>query len=102
MQANPIRQRPKKAAPTTKSGSTATRSPREGSVMWAVIQVLKDRRKQMTAAEIYAQIAERKLASGLKGKTPEQSVAAALAVAAKRGQYVERAEPGKFRLRKDK
>jgi HB1, ASXL, restriction endonuclease HTH domain len=54
----------------------------------------------MTAAEIYAEIRERKLAPGLKGKTPEQTVAAQLAVHAKRGVYVERAAPGKFRLKR--
>ena len=54
----------------------------------------------MTAAEIYAEIRERTLAPALKGKTPEQTVAAQLAVHAKRGLYVERTEPGKFRLRR--
>jgi hypothetical protein len=68
--------------------------------MGAAIEVLRGRRKPMTATEIYAEIDKRKLAPGLKGKTPEQTVAATLAVAAKRGQHVERAEPGKFRLRK--
>jgi hypothetical protein len=91
---------------STKPSTTRTPQPqtarkatelREGSTMWAVVQVLRGKRKPMTAAEIYAEIRERKLAPGLKGKTPEQSVAARLAVAAKRGLYVERAEPGKFR-----
>lgn len=76
------------------------REPREGSTMWAAMQVLRGKRKPMTAAEIYAEIRERKLAPGLKGKTPEQTVAAQLAVHAKRGRYVERAEPGKFRLKR--
>jgi hypothetical protein len=40
------------------------------------------------------------LAPGLKGKTPEQTVAAQLAVHAKRGLYVERPERGKFRLKR--
>jgi hypothetical protein len=39
------------------------------------------------------QIRDRKLAPGLKGKTPVQSVAVQLAVHAKRGLYVARAEP---------
>jgi HB1/ASXL restriction endonuclease-like protein with HTH domain len=68
--------------------------------MWAVMKVLDGKRKPMTAVEIHAEIAAGKLATGLKGKTPEQTVAAALAVHAKRGLYVERAAPGKFRLRK--
>jgi hypothetical protein len=65
-----------------------------------VVQVLRGKRKPMTAAEIYVEIRERKLAPGLKGKTPEQSVAARHAVAAKRGRYVERTGPGKFRLKR--
>ena len=79
---------------------TAPRAPREGSTMWAAIEVLRGKRKPMTAREIYAEISERKLAPGLKGKTPEQTIAAQLAVHAKRGLYVERAEPGKFRLKR--
>jgi hypothetical protein len=62
------------------------REPREGSTMWAAIEVLRGKRKPMTAAEIYPEIHERKLAPGLKGKTPEQTVAAQLAVHAKRGR----------------
>jgi hypothetical protein len=48
--------------------------------MWAAIEVLRGKRKPMTAREIYAEITERKLAPGLKGKTPEQTIAAQLAV----------------------
>jgi hypothetical protein len=81
---------------------SARSGPREGTTMWAVIRVLEGADAPMSPKEIYAQIAERKLASGLKGKTPEQTVAAALAVAAKRGQHVERAEPGKFQVRKER
>jgi hypothetical protein len=60
------------------------------------LKLLRGKRKLMTAAEIYAEIRERKLAPGLKGKTPEQTVA----TQAKRGVYVERAAPGKFRLKR--
>jgi hypothetical protein len=74
--------------------------PRQGSAMWAAIEVLRGKRKPMTAAEIYAEIRERNLEPNLKGKTPEQTIAARLAMAAKRGLFVERAEPGKFRLRR--
>lgn len=88
----------------TTQAATATqappRAPREGSTMWAAIEVLRGKRKPMTAHEIYAEISERKLAPGLKGKTPEQTVAAQLATHAKRGLYIERAEPGKFRLKR--
>lgn len=45
--------------------------PREGSTMWAAIEVLRGKRKPMSAAEIYAEIRERNLAPGLKGKTPD-------------------------------
>jgi hypothetical protein len=82
------------------SADSAPRTPREGSTMWAAIEVLRGKRKPMTAAEIYSEISERKLAPGLKGKTPEQTVAAQLAVHAKRGLYVERTEPGKFQLKR--
>lgn len=74
--------------------------PRKGSTMWAAIEVLRDHGKPMNATEIYAEIRERQLAPGLKGKTPEQTVAAQLAVHVKRGLYVERPEPGKFRLKR--
>ena len=76
--------------------------PREGSTLWAAIEVLRGKREPMRVAEIYAEIRVRKLAPGLKGKTPEQTVAAQLAVAAKRGLYVERAEPGKFRCKSER
>jgi hypothetical protein len=89
---------PTKKLPATTKGPR--REPREGSTMWAAIQVLRGKRKPMSASEIYAEIRERRLAPGLKGKTPEQTVAAQLAVHAKRGLYVERAEPGKFRLKR--
>ena len=84
------------AAPKPKA---AQRGPREGSTMWAAMEVLRGKRKPMTAGEIYAEIRERNLAPGLKGKTPEQTLAAQLAVNAKRRRYVERTEPGKFRLK---
>ncbi|HXE94248.1 MAG TPA: winged helix-turn-helix domain-containing protein [Gaiellaceae bacterium] len=74
--------------------------PREGSVMWAVIQVLDGKRKPMTPAEILAEIQDRRLAKKLAGKTPEASVAARLAVHAAKGLYVERPEKGKYQLQK--
>ena len=51
-------------------------------------------------SEIDRGFRERKLAPGLKGKTPERTLAAQLAVSAKRGRFVERTEPGKFRLKR--
>lgn len=92
------KQKPKpKTAPKPKM---AQRGPREGSTMWAAMEVLRGKRNPMTVDEIYAEIRERKLAPGLKGKTPEQTLAAQLAVNAKRGRYVERTKPGKFRLKR--
>ncbi|MGH2903239.1 MAG: winged helix-turn-helix domain-containing protein [Solirubrobacteraceae bacterium] len=91
--------RAKQATPV--SPPALATGPREGSTIWAAIGVLRGKRKPMSVAEIYSEIRERKLAPGLKGKTPEQTVAAQLAVAAKRGLYVERAEPGKFRLKSE-
>jgi hypothetical protein len=41
--------------------------------MWAAMEVLRGKRKPMTAAEIYAEIRERKLAPGLKGSSPRSS-----------------------------
>jgi HB1, ASXL, restriction endonuclease HTH domain len=87
--------------PESRAEAAGQGGPREGSTMWAAIEVLRDKGKPMRAAEIYAEIRERKLAPGLKGKTPEQTVAAQLAVHAKRGVYVERPEPGKFQLRSE-
>ncbi|HEX8745149.1 MAG TPA: winged helix-turn-helix domain-containing protein [Thermoleophilaceae bacterium] len=86
-----------KVAPKPKA---AQRGPREGSTMWAAMEVLRGKRTPMTAGEIYTEIRKRKLAPGLKGKTPQATLAAQLAVNAKRGRYVERTEPGKFRLKR--
>jgi hypothetical protein len=88
------------ATSTKQTKTKPAREPREGSTMWAAIEVLRGKRKPMTAAEIYAEIRDRKLAPGLKGKTPEQTVAAQLAVDAKRGLYVKRPEHGRFRLKR--
>lgn len=84
----------------SKQTTMATRAPREGTVMWAVIQVLAGKRKPLKPAEILAEIQERRLAKKLKGKTPEASVAARLAVHAKAGLYVERPEKGKYQLKR--
>ncbi len=85
---------------TSTEAKTKPQGPREGSVMWAVIQVLDGKRKPMTPAEILAEIQDRRLAKKLAGKTPEASVAARLAVHAAKGLYVERPEKGKYLLRK--
>jgi len=95
--------KPAAKAPSARPApTTPSKAPREGSTMWAVLQVLSGTTEPLSAKEIYAQIAERKLASGLKGKTPDQTIAAKLAVAAKKGEYVQRAAPGKFQLLKER
>jgi hypothetical protein len=81
-------------------GKSPQGGPREGSAMWAAMEVLRGKRKPMTAADIYTEIRERNLAPGLKGKTPAATLAAQLAVNVKHGRYVERTEPGKFRLKR--
>lgn len=73
--------------------------PREGSTMWAALKVLRSARKPMTGQQVYEKIAAQSLAPGLKGKTPEATVTAALNVAVARGQHgITRPEPGKFAL----
>jgi hypothetical protein len=89
---------PNKASALT----AATSGPREGSTMWAVLQVLGKATEPLSAKDIYAEITKRKLAPGLKGKTPDQTIAAKLAISAKNGEYVERAAPGKFQLLKER
>jgi hypothetical protein len=98
----PARTQEKSSAPKPAEVRPSPSQPREGSVLWAAIEVLRGQDKSMTAREIYEQIRERSLAPSLKGKTPEQTVAARLAVTAKRGLLVERTEPGKFRLKRER
>jgi hypothetical protein len=95
----PARTQEKSSGPKSAEVSSLRSQPREGSVLWAAIEVLRSEDGPMTAREIHAQIRDRNLAPSLKGKTPEQTVAARLAVSAKRGLLVERTEPGKFRLK---
>jgi hypothetical protein len=83
---------------STKQGTAKRQGPREGSVVWAMIQVLDGKRKPMKPAEILEEIRKRGLAKKLSGKTPEASVAARLAVHV--GVYFERPEKGKYQLKK--
>lgn len=87
-------------APARQRVAREASGPREGSTMWAAMEVLRGKRKPMAVGAIFAEIRERNLAPGLKGKTPEQTLGAQLAVHAKQGRYVERTEPGKYRLRR--
>lgn len=87
---------PKKPAAPASSG------PREGSTLAACITVLRHARKPLKASEVYDKIAAQKLAPGLKGKTPGQTVAAQLNVAAAKGKHgIHRPEPGRFAIKKD-
>jgi hypothetical protein len=91
------------SATSTKQNSNTTQpkkrqGPREGSVVWAMIQVLDGKRTPMRPAEILAEIKQRKLVKKLDGKTPEASVGARLAVHV--GTYFERPEKGKYQLKK--
>jgi hypothetical protein len=83
---------------TTNQTTSRRQGPREGSVVWAMIQVLDGKRTPLTPAEILAAIQKRGLAKKLGGKTPEASVAARLAVHV--GIYFERPEKGKYLLKK--
>ncbi len=68
--------------------------------MWAAMEVLRGERKPMTAAEIRRD-PRAQARPGPGAQEPEQTLAAQLAVNAKRGRYVERIEPGKFRLKRE-
>jgi hypothetical protein len=98
----PIKEDAMSATSTKQSSKTNESSrrqgPREGSVVWAMIQVLDGKRKPMKPAEILEEIQKRGLAKKLSGKTPEASVAARLAVHV--GTYFERPEKGKYQLKK--
>ncbi len=80
--------------------NVTVKAPREGSVVWAAIQVLDGKRTPMHPDEITAEIQKRRLAKKLDGKTPNASVAARLAVHAAQGLYFERPEKGKYLLKK--
>lgn len=93
--------KPQTSKPAT-NGQTNSRSaqPRAGSGMAAVITVLTGKPDGMKMKDIWAEISDRSLAPNLKGKTPDQTVAAQVAIHAKRGLYVERVAPGTFRLKR--
>lgn len=80
--------------------AVTVKAPREGSVVWAAIQVLDGKRTPMHPDEITAEIQKQGLAKKLDGKTPNASVAARLAVHAAQGLYFDRPERGKYLLKK--
>lgn len=88
------------ATTTTSSATTTPRGPREGSALHAAVTILADASEALSAQEIYDRAKAKCLAGGLKGKTPVATLAAQLATANKKGQYVERPAPGRYQLRK--
>lgn len=82
--------------------SSRSSGPREGSAMHGAITVLKGKRTPMHVNEIWAEMVERGLHTSLKGKTPEATLGAQLAVHAKKGELVERPEPGRYKLLRSK
>lgn len=73
---------------------------RDGSTMSAILEVLRAEGKPLSASEVYERVLARKLAPGLKGKTPVQTVAARLAVAAKKGAHgVRKTKPGRYTVK---
>lgn len=72
--------------------------PRPGSSMAAALKVLEGKPKGMKPVDILKEAKRRRLVPGLKGKTPEATLAAQLAVEAKRGRFVKRVAPATFAL----
>lgn len=92
-----------KADRVAKRAEREPRGLREGSTMWAVLEVLRKARKPLTAAEVAEKIISGKMAPGLKGKTPGATIAAAMNVAVARGQHgIVRPTPGHFELDRSK
>jgi hypothetical protein len=64
-----------------------------------MIKVLREARKPLKAAEIAKRVLDRKLAPGLKGATPKQTLLAILATEnARSGKFI-RTAPGTYKLR---
>lgn len=84
----------------TSAATTPAKMPREGSGLHAAITILKDATEPLTPQQIYDLAVKRGLAGGLKGKTPVATLAAQMAVANKKGLYVERTAPGRYQLRR--
>lgn len=67
---------------------------RPTSALSAAMQVLDEADGPMKAADVATAVVERKLAPGLKGKTPEATITAQLYSAAKKGERVRKAKEG--------
>jgi len=89
-------------------GATVQHNPKTGklavtrppSTLTQALQVLKGRRRPMTAQEIYDTGIAKGLFASLKGATPVATLSAKLAMANKTGGPVVRPEPGRYQLRR--
>lgn len=78
---------------STRAGSTGGRS-----TFAAILYVLERADGPMHHADITARILRYKLAPGLKGKTPGDTIKSQLAVAARSGELVAKTAPGTYDL----
>jgi hypothetical protein len=86
--------------PEASHGDRRALGPRPGGALADALTVLKGARRPMTPQAIYDAGRARGLFEGLKGKTPVATLQAQLAVANRKGLYVERPEPGRYKARK--
>lgn len=86
----------------TAAGRKDPTGPREGSGLWAALQILKAARNPLTPDEIWDRIKAKKLAPGMKGKTPAATIGAQLATALKADKIpgLTRPEPGRYAITK--
>lgn len=77
-----------------RKGRKSNGNGRKTSGLDAAIQVLNEADRPMKAREVASIVVERKLAPGLKGKTPEATITAQLYSAAKKGERVRKAKEG--------
>jgi hypothetical protein len=79
----------------------ATKKAKGLSALDAAEKVLGEAKGPMTTKEIVAKIKQRKLAPALRGKTPEATVGALIAVSIKKKQgRFKRTSPGRFTVAK--
>lgn len=91
------REKTRHSTPAKRKAGKPRRTTREAVTM--VLRELRgDAPEGSTAAEVYAIIRKRRLAPGLKGETPEATVAAVLSTTAKENGAIERVTPGRYRL----
>lgn len=84
--------------PKPTKAASSNGGPRPGSALAAALKVLEGKPGGMKPPEILKEAKKRRLVPGLKGKTPEATLAAQLAVEAKKGRFVKRVAPATFAL----